>query len=399
MTQDSGRAPTQHNPAGVTQADLRLGKVYYFSFLAAAACLLPLLTLYYEHRGMSGEQIGFLASIPPLVMLFGASLWGGIADATGMQQRLLSLAMLGSALAAAGILFAPSFPWLIAAVFLYSVFFSPLFPLSDTAVLELLRSEPHRYGRIRLWGSIGWGIAAPLIGYLVERSGLEWGFYAFIAGMVISALVSLRLPAATSKPRSSFRKGFATLLHDRRWPVFLAVIFAGGIGLGAVDNYLFLYLNSMQASNTIMGLSLSFSVISEVVIFYLADRLLMRFGVRRILTSALALIVLRLYLLSLNTIPWVTLPLQLTHGPTYALMWASGVAFVKKNAPTAMRATAQSMFASAYSGLGAVAGALIGGFLYEHLGAHMMYRWISIGLLAGLLFYRFSQRNPASGGK
>ncbi|MBN2557078.1 MAG: hypothetical protein JXA97_14195 [Anaerolineales bacterium] len=43
--------------------NLGLGKVYYFTFLAAASGLLPILSLYYEQRGLSSEQIGFLASI------------------------------------------------------------------------------------------------------------------------------------------------------------------------------------------------------------------------------------------------------------------------------------------------------------------------------------------------
>ena len=378
--------------------DLKLGKVYYFTFLAAAACLLPILTLYYEKQGMTGEQIGFLASMPPLMTLIGASLWGGLADATGMQKRLVTFALAGSALAAVGILFAPDFAWLLGAVVLFSFFFAPLFPLSDNSILELLRSEPHRYGRIRLWGSIGWGIAAPLIGFVVQQRGLAWGFYAFIVGMLASALVSLRLPAVTARRGIPFRKGLARFLRDKRWSVFLAVIFTGGIGLGVIDNYLFLYLNSMHASNIIMGLSLTFAVISEVVVFYLVDRILLRFGVRRVLMTALGLYALRFYFMSLVMVPWVTLPLQLMHGPTYALMWASGVAYAKQYAPEGMRATAQGLLASAYSGLGAVGGALVGGFLYEHLGAHMMYRWISVLLLAGLLLYVFTQRHASNGG-
>ncbi|MBN2557079.1 MAG: MFS transporter [Anaerolineales bacterium] len=50
------------------------------------------------------------------------------------------------------------------------------FPLSDNSILGLLRSEPRHYGRIRLWGSIGRGITAPLIGAVVEHRGLTLGF-------------------------------------------------------------------------------------------------------------------------------------------------------------------------------------------------------------------------------
>jgi hypothetical protein len=51
------------------------------------AALAPFLTLYYEGLGMSGRQIGVLAATLPLVSLFAASLWGGLADATRQQRR------------------------------------------------------------------------------------------------------------------------------------------------------------------------------------------------------------------------------------------------------------------------------------------------------------------------
>ena len=378
--------------------DVRLGKVYYFTFLAAASCLLPILSLYYEQRGLSGEQIGFLASIPPLMTLFGASIWGGLADATGLQKRLVTIAMLGVTLSAGGILLSVSFTWLFVSVLIYSFFFAPLFPLSDNSILGLLRSEPHRYGRIRLWGSIGWGITAPLIGAVVESRGLAWGFYGFISIMLIGAAISLRLPASATAMRINYRKGLTSLFRDRRWPIFLGVIFIGGIGLAVVDNYLFLYLKSMQASNTLMGLALTFAVLSEIVIFYFMDRILTRWGVRRILITALVLYVIRLLLLSLVHTPWMVLLLQLMHGPTYALMWAAGVAHAKGFAPAGMAATAQGLLSSAYSGLGAVAGAILGGFLYEHVGPHLMYRWASLIVFLGLALYIASQYTTENGG-
>ena len=393
-----GKQESQPGTGKAAPQALFMGRAYYFAFLSAAACLLPILTLYYESRGLTGDQIGVLASLPPLLTLLGASVWGGLADATGKHKQILMFAMVGVAGASAGILMSSSFPSLLLPVLLFSSLFAPLFPLSDNTVLALLQSEPHRYGRIRLWGSIGWGVAAPLIGVVMERGGLEWGFFAFIALMLVASLISTRLPSPVAKVGVLYREGLTRLLRDRRWLLFLTVIFLGGIGLAVVDNYLFLYLSSMQASNTIMGLALSFAVMSEIVIFYRIDVLLLRFGVSRVLVMGLFLYSLRLFLLSLVHVPWVVLFLQLMHGPTYALMWSAGVAHAKHIAPEGLEATAQGQLSSAYSGLGAVAGALLGGFLYERVGARLMYRYVGVLLIGALLLYLFTQRKHENGG-
>lgn len=87
--------------------------------------------------------------------------------------------------------------------------------------------------------------------------------------MLIGAAIKFRLPASATAMCINFREGLTSLFCDRRWLLFLAVNFIGGIGLAVVDNFLFLYLNSMQATNSLMRLALTFAVISGIIIFIL----------------------------------------------------------------------------------------------------------------------------------
>ncbi|GAH04247.1 unnamed protein product, partial [marine sediment metagenome] len=70
-----------------------LPRAIYFFYYGATASLLPFLAIYYESLGLSGYQIGFLAGLMPLIALFSAPFWGGLADATQKHKRLLLLAM------------------------------------------------------------------------------------------------------------------------------------------------------------------------------------------------------------------------------------------------------------------------------------------------------------------
>src|SRR5688572_13748036 len=108
-----------------------LSKSYYFIFFAAAAALLPFLALYYEQLGLSGRQIGFLASIPFWMTMLSASLWGGVADATQQHKRLLSLAITGAAALAVLISVVNSFFLLIPIIAAWALFSGPIMPLMD----------------------------------------------------------------------------------------------------------------------------------------------------------------------------------------------------------------------------------------------------------------------------
>ena len=53
-----------------------------FVFFAGVAFVLPFMVLYYQSLGLSGAEIGLLVGLTPLITLFGAPLWTGLADAT-----------------------------------------------------------------------------------------------------------------------------------------------------------------------------------------------------------------------------------------------------------------------------------------------------------------------------
>ncbi len=69
-----------------TDHPLVAAKTFYFFFFAAMASFAPFLTLYFEQIGLTGRQIGLLVGISPLVTLFSAPLFGGLADLTRQNK-------------------------------------------------------------------------------------------------------------------------------------------------------------------------------------------------------------------------------------------------------------------------------------------------------------------------
>jgi len=148
-----------------------------------------------------------------------------------------------------------------------------------------------------------------------------------------------------------------------------------------------LYLNDLEASKTLMGLSLMFATISELPVLYFSDRLLDRFSAAGMIFISMSFLVLRLLAYSFIQIPLLILLIQLLHGPTYSAMWVSGVSYAAKNAPLGMGATAQGLFSGVLLGFSAAVGAFIGGILYENFGPAAMFRLIGSFVLIGIILF------------
>jgi PPP family 3-phenylpropionic acid transporter len=362
-----------------------LPKAYYLVYYGAAASLIPYLPIYYQSIGLSGKEIGLLVAIPPLVMLVGAPIWGGLADATRQHKRLLVLAIALALVSVASLSLINRFVIFIPIVAAYALFIAPVMPLVDNTVIEMLGERRGKYGKQRFWGAVGWGIAALLVGWWVERSGLHWIFPIYIVLMGAGLLVIWFLPVRQTSIGSRFWQGLRSLLLNWQWVFFLLLVLMGGTILSIISSFLFLYLGDMNASKTLMGLSLTVATISEMPVLFFSEHLLKRWSARGLLIFALLASVFRSLAYSFIHTPGLVLLIQLLHGVSFSAMWVAGVSYANEIAPKGMGATAQGLFSGVQLGLAGTFGGLVGGLLYENLGAAMMFRWVGMIGLAALI--------------
>lgn len=370
-------------------------KAVYALYYAALACLSPFLTLYYQQQGLSGTQIGVLAGLVPLLTLLSSPFWSGIADATRRYREVLTLAIAGLLGAVVALFLADGFPAMVGAVALYALFFGPIMPLIDNAVMNLLGARRGDYGRVRLWGGVGWGVAATLIGPLLQRAGLTWSFYGFWLFMAACLVVATRLPMAAGEARHAYRAGLGILLRKAPFLLFLFVSLIFGVGMGVMNSYLFLYLEQLGAARSLMAWTLTVATISELPFWFISGPLMTRFGVNSLLAFGLAASAARYLALAFMGAPWLALPISLLHGPSFAVFWAAGVAAADEAAPSGLGATAQSLFSIMMFGLGAALGGFIGGPAFEAIGFERLFSilgWMTLGALAVFVITRLTSR-------
>jgi PPP family 3-phenylpropionic acid transporter len=365
---------------------------FYLLFFAGAVATYNYFALYFQQEGIPGSQIGVLMGTSSLVGLFAGPLWSGLADASHRHRLVLSVAILGNVTAIFCFpLFHTFLPFLLLMV-IQSLFGGPIVSMVDNATMSMLGDEKEKYGRVRVGGTIGWGVAAPIVGAIVARYGLRWNFSIY-AGLLLVALMAVQqLHFGQRVVKVSFLGGLRELLTDRKWIVFLTIVFIAGNGSAIITNYLFIYLQNIGTSPTWMGWALTISTLAEFPALLVAHRLLKRLGSDGLLTLGLAATALRCGLYGLISVPWMALVVQLLQFFTFPILWVAGVSYAHENAPAGLGATAQSIFGSSFMGFGFAAGGFIGGVLIEYIGVQQMFLVFGMVILLATLIFGLAQR-------
>ena len=216
-----------------------------FLIFAAVAFIAPFLVLYYQSLGFNGTQIGILAGLTPLVTMVSAPFWTGLADQT-RRHRLIMSATLGLSIV---ILIAlpgfSAFVPILLLIVLFNAFYAPVSSFTDSATMVMLGDKKELYGRIRLGGTFGFGIAATIAGVYVQNYGIRYAFWGGALLLFLALLVSQKLVFSQAHTGVAIKQGLRTLLVDRRWILFLTLALVGGFALAANNSYFLPYMKEL----------------------------------------------------------------------------------------------------------------------------------------------------------
>ncbi|GAQ79149.1 major facilitator superfamily protein [Klebsormidium nitens] len=164
-------------------------KLYYLALFSGLACMSPFLPVFFRLRGLTESQIGFLGFLQPVMGIPTVPLWSALADQLGLQKAILLGTTLGSALLRFLYIYPPSFAIMIPLVAIANALGGAPNVLADAFTMEALEDKTE-YGKQRLWGAVGWGLAAPLCGAVVTATRIELAFCLHLVFMTLAAVVA-----------------------------------------------------------------------------------------------------------------------------------------------------------------------------------------------------------------
>jgi PPP family 3-phenylpropionic acid transporter len=353
--------------------------------------LLPYWGLYLLALGFEPARIGELMAIPQATKLVAPNLWGWLADRTGWRMRMVRWACLATALSFAGVYAAGnSYLGLALVGLLFSFFWNAALPQFEAVTLNHLGEHVHRYSQVRLWGSVGFVVAAVGVGFLVQ----DWGV-GIVPGLLLGLFValwlnSLLVPDRSAPPTVQTSPPLGRVLRQPAVIAFFAACFLNQAAHGPYYGFFSLYLETYGYSREFIGLLWGLGVTVEVGMFLLMHRLLPRFGPRQLMLAALALAAQRWLLIGhfARELP-ILLFAQTLHAFSFGVFHAVSIHLIHQFFPGSLQGRGQALYSSLSFGVGNAVGSLAAGYLWEGLGPTAMYDMAAaLGALGWLTAWR-----------
>ncbi len=325
--------------------------------------------------------------------MVGATLWTGLADAKLRHKLIMSLTILISVLTAVMFPLINSFALIIPVVFIFALFSAPVTSFADSATIYMLAAKKDMYGRIRLGGTIGWGLFAPLAGLIIDRHGIKWAFWGYSAILVFTLLICQWFTFEQKVVREPMQGNIFKMLSDRRWMLFLSLMLLSGVAFTTVNSYLFPYMVALGINGLTRGIALTIATISELPVLFFSNYLIDRFKARGLLFIGVFITGVRLILYAaVNSLSGILI-FQLLSGLTFPLVWVAAVSYANDIAPEGMKATGQGLLGAIVFGFGAAVGGVVGGLLRGSLGGQAMFFLMGIVVLLGMAVIFLLERN------
>jgi predicted MFS family arabinose efflux permease len=374
--------------------------------------------VFYLEHGMNASQIGMLKSVGLVLKIVGEPFWCIVADVTDSHKLLFTICILMQ-ISTLEILrwISISFGTILLVKILRTTT-SPSGTFTTTACFALTKGTKEGYGQQRMFGALAWGGGALLVGTMVDQFGMTSIFwYTHFFNLVSLLLIVFCVPAHMFRrehqigsctpspdlkpdrandgegvPRrassasigcdASIRRYLAEIrrfLRHRPSRALLVYAMLYGFVMTVPDTFLYVSLErDFHASRTFSGLCTLLSTLSELPVFWHADRLLRRHGHRRAMAIAQTALAARLLAYSLLPPSWppslaLIATAQLTHGAAFALFWSAAVDAVRLLAPPGLGSGSLAALNTFYFTLAGAAGAAVWGIAYDVLGAEGVY--------------------------
>ncbi|MEY4122244.1 MAG: putative 3-phenylpropionic acid transporter [Pseudomonadota bacterium] len=357
------------------------------SYFAHIGFFNPYLPLWLKDLGLSITVIGLLTAVQAATRVLAPYGWGWLSDHTGERVKLLRFCAGAALLCSAGLLVQGGVVWLAFVLLLMFIHTSAMMPMSEAALAHLVSTggdfDSRRYGRVRLWGSLGFLVTVFVAGAWFEHQGMQ-SFPSWAVGSLVALNLSVWWLPKQREPahHSDAPLPVMDVLRQPRVQWFFATVFFHVLSHIGIYVFFSLYLDELGYSKTMIGVLWAVSVAAEIVWFFTQSRWLPKFSLSGWLLLCAGAMVLRMGLTTWAA-DWLLALLlaQLLHALTFATQHTVCIALLSAYFPGRLRGRGQALYASIGYGVPGVLGALGGGALSDALGLSAVYA-VSIGTAA-----------------
>jgi nucleoside transporter len=397
--------PTQLEVGMLNGVAWRLSVMMFLEYVIWGSWL-PLLALYLTRAlGFSGTEIGWIFATQAIASVAALFVSGQIADRYLPTDRFLALSHLVGGIAMFALAYQRTFWSFFVVMLVYTLAYVPTLSLTNAICFHHLKDAQKEFGRVRLWGTIGWIAASwPFVFILAGKEGAAMdaalGSIFVVAGVASLALAAFCLflpktPPATQVSEKNAPFAAIKLLAVPSIGVLFVVTFLDALVHQCYFQWTSPFLSEIGVADNMIMPAMSLGQISEIATMAGLGFFLKRLGWRRIMIIGILGHVVRFSVYALQGPVWLVVGSNLVHGFCYAFFFATVYIFVDEKFPRDARASAQGLFNFLILGLGPFVGALLWGKLgevYRVAGGGVDYSRLfmvtaGVGLAAAILLF------------
>jgi PPP family 3-phenylpropionic acid transporter len=367
--------------------------LFFFGYYGYIGAFTPYASLFFADKGMDAPQIALLMSLMQVMRIFGPNLWGWFADHTQKRVTVLRFTALSALGLFMGMFVGQTFAQFFVLMILINTFTSAQGPISEALMLSEMRGDLTHYGRLRLWGSVGFIVSVTVTGELLDWRGIRFMPWASVALLALVVVASLRIEESPYAHSQRSTPSILALLRRREVIAFFTSTFLMIAAHSALYVFYSLYLAQIGYSKTVIGLMWSLGVVAEIVFFFYQAPLFRRFGVQRMMMISLLAAVVRFCLIGLfaQSLLWLLLA-QILHAATFGVHHSASVATLQRWFSGPLQARGQAIYTSISYGLGGTLGGLVLSVFWDDFGARTVYFAAAGIALAGVAAAALSYR-------
>ena len=359
---------------------------FYFIYYFFVGAFVPYWGLYLQAEQFSAADIGILMSLFQISRIFAPNFWGWLADHTKKRVTWIQLTASLGLIGFIAVFWAHGFWWLFFVMAALSLFTSSTLPLSEALVLAHLATTNGHYSRIRMWGSLGFIIAAVILGFLIDAFGIKSLLWFLLAVQITLYALTFKLPEAVVAPHAHDQFSVWQIVKQ---PAVIALLVGCSLMVtahGVLYNFYSIYLAEHGYSKTMIGFLWAIGVICEIGVFMLMPKMMARFTLKTILLISLVLAVIRFGMIGLtpDQLP-LLLFAQCLHAFTFGSFHAASVEVITQFFNGRHQAKGQAIYNSVAYGVGGTVGGLAGGFALQYLGGQYTFMLAAAFPLIGFL--------------
>jgi len=355
----------------VTRQSLNRIRLFYAAYFAAMGLILPFFPLYLDGRGLDAAMIGLMTGLLALAKVI-APPWIGHTLDRQPDIRLHRFIMLASCMAAVTVMaigFVLNLYLLAAMILLFGIFWAAVLPLTDGLSVSVSESNAADYGRLRVWGSMGFVVTSLAGGFWLVGPDMTAFPVVLAILMLVLAFAAQGFPRLEPPPDSDAgRQRFSAPFY-----LLLAIAFIMQVSHGAYYGFFSLYLAKAGFSGWQVGMYWGIGVIAEIILMWQWSRSMQQAAAPLVFSLCLLLAALRWLGIGLTTDAVLLVALQLLHAASFAAFHVAAIAWVKRLAPAGRHSAAQGLYSAAGFGLGSTIGIMGCGLIAGSFGYSMAF--------------------------